>query len=60
MQGGTTGRTSNNNGSALVCGCGRKIRCSKSVQALGPITCGVCDQEFTATEDDADGDANGS
>jgi hypothetical protein len=40
------GRTSNNNGSALVCECGRKIRASQTVIEAGPIICGLCETEF--------------
>lgn len=34
------------NGVVLICGCGRRIRCSTAVAASGPIRCGVCGQEF--------------
>ena len=34
-----------------VCGCGRKIRVSKSVLAAGPIVCGICGTEFTPDDD---------
>lgn len=44
------GRGSSNNGRALVCGCGRKIRASVSVAEAGPIVCGLCDTPFEATE----------
>lgn len=30
----------------LSCGCGRVVRASRSVLALGPINCGVCGGEF--------------
>jgi hypothetical protein len=33
-----------------ACGCGRKIRVSPSVLAAGPITCGVCGEDFQAEE----------
>lgn len=46
----STGRPSSNNGSALTCGCGRKLRASKSVIAAGPIICGLCEEEFTAPD----------
>ncbi|MFT4010937.1 MAG: hypothetical protein QM655_12950 [Nocardioidaceae bacterium] len=39
-------RASSNNGIALVCGCGRKIRASASTARLGAITCGVCSTTF--------------
>lgn len=47
-----TGRKSNNNGAALTCGCAepRKIRASLSVIELGPILCGLCEQEFQPAE----------
>lgn len=35
-----------------VCRCGRRIRVAASVRELGPIVCGLCEQEFTP-EDDA-------
>jgi len=35
-----------NNGAALTCGCGRKIRASRKVVAAGPITCGLCGTPF--------------
>lgn len=37
------------NGYPLVCGCEtpRRIRVAATVAELGPITCGLCDQEFT-------------
>lgn len=47
---GRGGRTSSNNGSALACGCGRKIRASLAVIEAGPIVCGLCQQPFTADE----------
>jgi hypothetical protein len=39
-------RASNNNGVACACGCGRKIRLSRTVLAAGPITCGLCGEDF--------------
>lgn len=44
------GRTSNNNGKAAVCDCGRKIRASLAVIDAGPILCGICGGEFTPEE----------
>ena len=38
------------NGTAARCGCGRRIRVTASVLALGPITCGICGQPFTTPE----------
>ncbi len=48
--GGTSGTASgagSRNGAAARCGCGRRIRVTASVLALGPITCGICGQPFT-------------
>lgn len=39
---------------ASVCGCGRRIRASRTVLAAGPIICGVCGGEFTLDTDPAD------
>lgn len=47
-----TGRTSNNNGLAAVCSCGRKIRVSATVYEMGEITCGICGDPFEAEETD--------
>jgi hypothetical protein len=41
------GRASSNNGLAARCDCGRRIRVSASVLAMGPITCGICGTHFT-------------
>jgi len=43
------GRTSNNNGLAAICACGRRIRVADSVFAAGPITCGLCGTDFEPT-----------
>jgi hypothetical protein len=43
----TTGRKSNNNGISASCGCGRKIRVSRSTLELGSIACGICGEAFT-------------
>lgn len=43
----TTGRRSNNNGISASCGCGRKIRVSRSTLELGSIACGICGEAFT-------------
>lgn len=50
-------RASSNNGTALVCDCGRKVRVAPSIAALGPILCGVCDAAFVevAPPDEAAG-----
>ncbi|WP_198950167.1 hypothetical protein [Kineosporia sp. A_224] len=40
------------NGAAARCGCGRRIRVTASVLALGPITCGICGQPFTTPSND--------
>jgi len=44
--GSLNGRTNNNNGLSLTCGCGRRIRCSRSVGEQGPIVCGICRSPF--------------
>jgi len=41
---GRTGRT------ALACGCGRLMRMSPKVVALGPVVCGVCGSEFVSRD----------
>lgn len=46
--GGRHGRTNNNNGLALACGCGRRIRASNTVAEQGPILCGLCRTPFGA------------
>jgi hypothetical protein len=45
-------RPNSNNGVAARCECGRRIRVSEAVLALGPITCGLCDTEFETAEAD--------
>lgn len=47
---GGTGGPGPRNGTAARCGCGRRIRVTASVLALGPITCGVCGRPFTSTD----------
>lgn len=47
---GAGGRTSNNNGKAAECSCGRKIRASLAVLEAGPIICGICGEEFEPEE----------
>jgi len=37
---------SSNNALACVCACPRRIRVTRSVLDLGPITCGICDTDF--------------
>jgi hypothetical protein len=37
---------SSNNGLACTCGCGRKIRVSRSGYDAGPILCGICHARF--------------
>lgn len=51
----TTGssRSSSNNGVTCQCACARRIRLSVTAYQLGPITCGVCGEEF-AHDDDQD------
>lgn len=51
--GGRGGRTSNNNGVAARCECGRRIRVAESVLSAGPITCGLCGSDFAAGEQDS-------
>ncbi len=46
----TGGRTSNNNGAAAECSCGRKIRASLTVLESGPIICGLCGDEFAPAQ----------
>jgi hypothetical protein len=41
--------SSSNNGLGCTCECGRRIRVSRSVLALGDITCGICGTSFTPT-----------
>lgn len=40
-----------------MCGCGSKIRVSKTVLAVGPILCGMYGTEF-AIEPDSDADVD--
>jgi hypothetical protein len=40
-------RSSDRNGLALMCGCGRRIRIAPRVLALGPVLCGACGEPFT-------------
>lgn len=49
---GPTGRSKTKNLLVAECACPRKIRVAGSTLAAAPITCGACDQEFTAPEDD--------
>ncbi|MGH3613482.1 MAG: hypothetical protein ACRDRK_12995, partial [Pseudonocardia sp.] len=39
-----------------ACGCGRRIRVAPSVLDAGPITCGVCGQDFTPDQPRPDHD----
>lgn len=41
-----------------VCGCGRKIRASKTVLAEGPIVCGICTQLFAVAPADDEAEGN--
>jgi hypothetical protein len=34
----------------LLCGCGRRVRMAPSVAARGPVLCGSCGSEFTASK----------
>ncbi|WP_198954429.1 hypothetical protein [Kineosporia sp. R_H_3] len=49
---GSAGPNSSRNGAAARCGCGRRIRVTASVLALGPITCGLCGQPFSTSDTD--------
>jgi hypothetical protein len=51
---GTAAGPGSRNGTAARCGCGRRIRVTASVLALGPITCGLCGQPFTTPDTDLD------
>jgi hypothetical protein len=53
-----TKNKSNNNGDALWCGCTppRRVRVSPSVAELGPIICGVCEEEFAPVAEDDEED----
>jgi hypothetical protein len=42
----TGGRRNSNNPISCTCGCPRRIRVAAAVLELGPITCGVCGNEF--------------
>ncbi len=44
------GRSSNNNGFAAHCECGRRIRIAPTVYEAGPITCGVCGSDFLTSD----------
>ncbi|MDM4723500.1 hypothetical protein QTQ03_29420 [Micromonospora sp. WMMA1363] len=46
----STGRTSSNNPVAALCACPRRIRVAPSVLEQGPITCGMCEQDFTTDD----------
>ncbi|MEZ5378243.1 MAG: hypothetical protein R2733_17180 [Acidimicrobiales bacterium] len=49
-EGAGPGETGQSRSSAMVCGCGRRIRMAPSVAAQGPVMCGVCGVEFTVGE----------
>lgn len=49
----STSRSSSNNGATCQCGCPRRIRVSASVLELGPITCGICGDDFTSDDEEA-------
>ncbi|MBI4941424.1 MAG: hypothetical protein HY830_11820, partial [Actinobacteria bacterium] len=53
---GGSGSSGSRNGTAARCACGRRIRVTASVLALGPITCGLCGQPFTTPEPDRQND----
>ncbi|KIA61250.1 hypothetical protein [Nocardia vulneris] len=44
------GRKSSNNGVSAECGCGRKLRISRSAFEVGGIRCEVCDELFEPPE----------
>lgn len=63
----TGGRTSKPSPPPCVCGCGRRIRVAPSVLETGPITCGVCGEDFApdqpddpAARDDEDSEQDGA
>lgn len=43
-------RVNSNNGLTCECSCPRKIRVAAQVYSLGPITCGVCCDNFTSPD----------
>ncbi len=43
----------NKNGTVARCGCGRQFRITVSVLAAGPITCGICGEEFLDDSDES-------
>jgi len=47
---GRGGRASSNNGVSARCGCDRRVRVAESVLDAGPITCGLCGNDFIAGE----------
>jgi hypothetical protein len=50
------GAEKNRNGGSnavATCGCGRRLRMAPSVLAAGPVTCGLCGDEFVITNDRA-------
>ncbi|WP_198950223.1 hypothetical protein [Kineosporia sp. A_224] len=53
---GGSGSSGSRNGTAARCACGRRIRVTASVLALGPITCGLCGQPFTTPEPEQQND----
>jgi hypothetical protein len=55
---GTASGPGSRNGAAARCGCGRRIRVTGSVLALGPIACGLCGTPFT-TPDTSAGNSRG-
>ena len=50
------GKTTSKATPAAVCGCGRKVRVSRSVLAEGAIVCGNCEAEFVILDLDDDQD----
>ncbi len=43
----------NKNGTVARCGCGRQFRITVSVLAAGPITCGICGEQFLGDSDES-------
>lgn len=46
---GSNGRRSSGSNAVATCPCGRRMRMAPSVLSAGPVTCGLCGQEFVAT-----------
>ncbi|MGD9986341.1 hypothetical protein [Pseudonocardia sp.] len=57
---GSGAKTTSKTTPPAVCGCGRKVRVSRSVLAEGAIACGNCDTEFVIPDLDEDQDDDSS